>query len=80
VVLLGGWVSYVVEEKYMLLRRTMNMKVSNGNILVCSASIMTSYDYALRGSGNPGRRATMLTCSDSFKNSGTYDVVFSFSA
>ena len=66
-------------RRYMLLRRTVNMSVSIGNVLVCPASITSSYDYPLRGLGNPGRQATMLTCSDPFKNSGTYDVVFSFS-
>ena len=51
----------------MLLRLFVNMNVSVGSVLVCSAAIKSAYNYAMRILGYPGRRATILTCNGPLK-------------
>jgi hypothetical protein len=54
-VISGGWVSYVVEEKICVVEVHVNMNVYVGSILVCYATIKSAYVYALRIVGNPSR-------------------------
>ena len=51
----------------MLLRQFVNMNVSVGGVLVCSAVIKSAYNSALRILGYLGRRASNLTCTGPFK-------------
>jgi hypothetical protein len=39
----------------MLLRLSMNMNVYVGSVLVCFATIMSAYNFAMRIVGNSGR-------------------------
>ena len=64
VVILGGWVSYVVEEKICVVESICEY---NCICWVCFAVIMIAYNYALRILGYPSRRAMTLTCSGPLK-------------
>ena len=66
-VVFGEWVFYVVEERYMLLRFYVNMNVSIGSVMVCSAAIGSVYNSPLRILEYPGRQARILTCSGPIK-------------
>lgn len=59
---MGGWISYVVEEKYVLFSLFVNMNVSVGSVLVCFAVIKSAFNSSLRILGYPIRQATILTC------------------
>jgi hypothetical protein len=54
-------------RRYMLLRLYVNMNVSVGFVLVCSVTIKSAYNYAMRILGYIGRRAILLTCSSPLK-------------
>ena len=60
----------------MLLRLPMNMNAYVGSILVCSASIKSGYNYALRIMGHPSRRVAILICDGPLKTPAP--VIFSF--
>lgn len=66
-VVLGGWVSYVVEEKIYVVEAICEYECICWEYLVCSTAIRSAYNSALRILGYPGRRAAMLTCSGPLK-------------
>lgn len=63
----------------MLLRLFMNMNVSVGFVLVCSALIKSAYNYTMRILGYLGRRAILLTYSNPFKTMALAILPFSIS-
>ena len=68
-VISGGWVFYVVEDKICVVEVHVNMNVYVGSILVCSATIKNAYIHALRIVRHSNRRVAILTCSGPLKAS-----------
>jgi hypothetical protein len=60
---MGGWISYVAEEKYVLFSLFVNMNVYVGSVLVFLGVIKSAINSTLRTLGYPNRQATILTCS-----------------
>ena len=75
-VILGGRVSYVVEEKMYVVEATYEYECICWEHLVCSASIKSGYNYALRIMGHPSRRVAILICDGPLKTPAP--VIFSF--
>ena len=66
-VILGGWIVYVVEEKIYVVEEICKYECICWQCLVCSTTIRSAFNYALRILGYPCRRAMILTCNGPLK-------------